>query len=95
MNPLADLPITGQWTILGVLVGIIVFILVQFFRGEIVTRKHLDQVQKIADGWRESWGTTMQVQASTITILERMVALADTFEHFLESLPKAPPETDV
>lgn len=93
MDLLSELPIWGQWSILGTLVSIIVFVLVRVLQGELVPRKQLDAVQKTADSWQKAWETAMQVQASTTIVLERVNTLADTLEHVLTSLP-APTQGD-
>lgn len=92
---LLDLPVAGQWSVLGILIGLVVFFIVQDARGDRVPRKQVDQVQKTADMWQQAWETAMTTQASTAVTLERLTTtlarvdvLADTMEHVLGSLPR-------
>lgn len=87
MESLAELPVWGQWSVLGILLSVIVFGVVLVLKGLLVPRSQLDAVQKTADSWQKAWETSMQVQASTTIVLERVNTLADTLEHVLTSLP--------
>lgn len=88
MDLLSDVPVVGQWTIMGLSLALNIFVAIQFVRGEATTRKHVDQVQKTADSWQRAWETSMQVQASMTTVLEKMMTVAETMEHLLVSLPQ-------
>lgn len=88
MNLLSELPVWGQWSVLGILVSIIVFVIILLLKGDLVTRKHVDSVQKTADSWQKAWETSMQVQASMTLVLEKMMTVAETMEHLLVSLPQ-------
>lgn len=90
MDLLSELPIWGQWSVLGTLVALIVFVIILLLKGDLVTRKHVDSVQKTADSWQHAWETSMQVQASMTTVLEKMMTVAETMEHLLLSLPQPP-----
>lgn len=99
MDLLSELPVAGQWTVLGILVGLLVFVVLQIFRGELVPRKQVDQVQKIADTYQRAWENSQQTNVTLSVTLEqftglvaRMEPLAETMEHVLESLPKPPEE---
>jgi hypothetical protein len=89
MELLAGIPLVGQLTLVGLSFSLNLFGLVQYIRGELVSRKHVEEVQKMADQWQHAWEVSMQTQAANALALERMTVLADTFEHFLTSLPQA------
>lgn len=93
MDLLSELPAWGQWTVFGISVSLNIWNYIQHVRGETVPRKHSDQIQKTAESWQKAWETSMQVQASTTLVLERVNTLADTLEHVLTSLP-APTQGD-
>lgn len=82
------LPTWGVATLVGLPLTILVFLLVQAIRGEFVSRRQMEAVQKVADSWQHAWEVSQQTQADQATALTRMTTLTDVFEHFIESLPK-------
>lgn len=72
----------------GLSVAINLFILVQWVRGELVSRKQVDQVQKMADTFEHGMNTAMSNQSRTADALTQIDSLVQTFKHFIESLPK-------
>lgn len=87
MASLAELPVWGQWSIFGILISVIALVVVLILKGELVSRKQLDAVQKTADSWQKAWETLVQAQASSTIVLEKVKTLSDTLEHVLTSLP--------
>lgn len=85
--PFDILPLWSQWGIMGVLVAVIVYVAIEFIRGDITTRKHLEQVQKLADTFKDAWVADQQIKADLASAVARMETLSDTFEHFINSLP--------
>lgn len=99
MDLLAELPVVGQWTVLGISFALNVYWIIQLLRGEMPTRRELDQVQRTSDMWQRAWEASQEVQVKNAVTMEqftslvaRMHPLADTLEHVLESLPKPPEE---
>lgn len=83
-----DLPIAAGVPLLAIPLLLLIWVVVQFIRGEWTTRKHIDQVQKMADTFQHAWETSMQADAKRDEQLAKFGALTDTFEHFIKSLPK-------
>lgn len=85
--PFDVLPIWSQWGIIGVLVAVLVYIVIEFIRGNLVARKQLDQVQKMADTFKDAWIAEQQVKTDLSNSVVRLTDVADTIEHFIKSLP--------
>lgn len=73
---------------LGLSLALNLFFLVQLIRGELVTRKQVDQVQKMVDTFREALASAMSNQNILTDGLKHLDVLTETFAHFLDSLPK-------
>lgn len=90
MSPvLESIPIWGQWGILGLSLSLNIFFIAQLFRGEIPTRRELDQVQKTADTFQAAWATA---QADNSEQKGMIVEIADgmrTVTKFINALPPA------
>lgn len=82
-----SVPLWGSFSIIGVLVGIIVTVLIMFLRGDIVSRKQLDQVQKIADTFQEAWKTEQATKQEAIALSNQLMVVATTMEKVLDALP--------
>lgn len=86
--PLEDvLPIWSQWGIVGVLATALVYFVVAFVHGDIASRKQLDQVQRMADTFKDAWIAEQQVKTDLSNAVVRLTDVADTIEHFIKSLP--------
>ena len=89
------LPTWGIATLVGLPLTILLYIMLQFFKGEFVHRRHLESVQKVADSWQHAWDVSQQTQAEQAAAINRMTELSDVFEHFIKSLPRPEgPEKD-
>lgn len=86
--PFDVLPIWSQWGIIGVLVAVLVYIVIEFIRGNLVARKQLDQVQKMADTFKDAWIAEQQVKTDLADAVMRLTDVADIIEHFIKSLPR-------
>lgn len=84
---LSAIPIWGQYGLVGLSLSLNIFFIVQFLRGEIVTRKELDQVQRMSDTWQKGWEVSQQNQSLWSELASRFGVVADTMEHLLTSLP--------
>lgn len=82
------LPIWGQFSIVAVLVGIIATVLILFFRGEITSRKQLDQVQKMADTWMHAYEMSEKKWEAVGPTLNNLVVTSDTILHIIQAAPK-------
>lgn len=87
MNILGELPLWGQTGLFGLVLGILIYVVLLVLKGDLVTRKSADQIQKTSDMWQSAWQATQQVSEKQAATLERLVVLTDTLDHFLTSLP--------
>lgn len=74
--------------LLGISLSVNVFILIEFVRGTWTSRKNVEEVQKMADTFQAAWAVSQENQTRSAELLVRMTALADTIEHFFDSLKR-------
>lgn len=84
---LEQIPLWGSFSVIGVLVGIIVTVIVLLFRGDLTTRKHLDQVFKISESWQKAWEVSEQTKQGQAEVLNKLLVGQDTMLRILESRP--------
>jgi hypothetical protein len=85
--PVGEIPFWGQWGLLGISISLNVFFMARYSLGEWVSRKQLDQVQKMADTWQHGWEVAQSNQSAAAELLVKLGPLVDSFQHFIESLP--------
>ena len=86
MSPvLESIPIWGQWGILGLSLSINIFFISQLFRGEIPTRRELDQVQKTADTFQAAWATSQADNSEQKTMIVEIADGMKTVVKFIDS----------
>ena len=95
-----SIPLSGSLSVIGVLTTIIATGIVMLFRGDIATRKEVDQVQKLADTMHKAWETSehgREIQENTIQgqseVLNKLVIGQDTILKVMDALPRRPGET--
>lgn len=81
---LGDIPLWGQWGLLGLSLGMNIFIAVEFIRGTWTTRKNLDQVQKVADTFKDAWEASDKKWETVGPILNNIVGVQESILHHLE-----------
>lgn len=90
MSPvLESIPIWGQWGLFGLSLSLNIFFIAQLFRGEIPTRKQLDQVQKTADTFQAAWATAQADNSEQKTMIVEIASGMKTVIKFINSLPPA------
>lgn len=92
MDTIVNIPIWGQYGILGFFIGCTIFFATQYFRGEWVNRKQLEDEQKVSNSWREAWGVSQQTNHDTAQLLSQMIITSQTMEKVLKALPPLGPE---
>ena len=80
-------PLWGSFSVIGVLVGIIVTVMIMDLRGDRVSRKQLDQVQKIADTFQKAWEISEQTKEGLVDVLNKLTVGQDTILRILQSYP--------
>lgn len=88
MDVLGDLPTWSQVSLAGLSLAFNFYIVIAFIRGDIVPRKQLEQVQKMADTWQHGWEVSQANESRLGTIATNLTGMSDVFQHFIESLPK-------
>lgn len=88
MDVLGSLPTWSQVSIAGLSLAFNFFIAVELIRGNLVPRKQVEQVQKMADTWQHGWEVSQANEARLGAIATNLTAMSDVFQHFIESLPK-------
>jgi hypothetical protein len=85
------LPTWGIGTLVGLPLTILLFVFVQFMRDEFVSRKRLQDVQKVADSWQHAWEVSQQTNHDVSQLLGQMVVTAQTMEKVLKAMPAQSP----
>ena len=80
-------PLWGQLSILGLSLGLNIPFIVLLARGILATRPQLEQVQKIADTFRDAWDTAMKANEKHGEALNKLVVMAETTQRILEARP--------
>lgn len=85
---LEEVPLWGQWSVLGMSIGLNVTFVLLFVRGIIVSRAQLDQVQKTADMFQLAWSNTQKDGAEMKQMLLDVSVGMKTMAKVIEALPK-------
>lgn len=83
------MPVWGIATLAGLPLTLLIFIGIQALRGEFVTRKQLDAVQKIADTFQKAWEVSEQGKHEALALANQLTVTAQTMEKVLNALPLA------
>lgn len=83
------LPVWGVATLVGLPLTVLIFIGIQALRGEFVTRRQLDAVQKIADTFQKAWEVSEQGKHEALALASQLTVTAQTMEKVLNALPLA------
>lgn len=89
-----DIPVWGQWSVAGLLLGLIGFVIVSVIRGDLTTAKHLQQEMERSKAWQEAYIEERKVSAAQRDMIARLVAVADVMEKFLQALPQVGDDDD-
>jgi hypothetical protein len=87
--PLGEIPLWGQWGLLGFSMGLVLFFMVQFIRGELVSRKQLEDAQRASDSWQHAWEVSQQTNHEVVALLGQLTVTTQTMERVLNALPPA------
>lgn len=85
---ISDLPDWTQWSILALSVIINAFFVIKWVNGSIVSRKEVEQVQKMADTWQHGWETSQNNFLVLTELVKELTPITDTLKKFITSLPK-------
>lgn len=86
------LPVWGVGTLVGLPLTALLFIFVRYIQGEIVSRKQLEDKQKVADSWQHAWEVSQETNHAVMELLQQLTVTAQTMEKVLKALP---PMSDV
>lgn len=82
-----SIPLWGSFSVLGVSLALNLFLLTQLIRGELATRREMDQVQKTADTFQHAWEIEKQSNEGLVEALNKVVVGMDTVQRMLEAAP--------
>lgn len=85
--PVGELPIWGQWGILGLSLGMNLFFLVRYATGQWVARSRLEDEQKNSASWQHAWEVSMETNHAATSLLAQLTVTAQTMEKVLNALP--------
>ena len=88
------IPVFAQWSILGLSIGMNLFVLVEFIRGTWTTRKNLDQVQRLADTFQKAWEVSEKKWEAVGPVLNNLMVTSDTILHIIQAAPRPPRNGD-
>lgn len=86
--PLESLPIWGQWGLLGVLLGVVVFVIYAIINGKLVTRSQVEQVQQMADTYLRAFEVAQSTTEQQGRLLESLTTTSESMQKLLDSLPQ-------
>lgn len=86
--PLESLPIWGQWGLLGVLLGVVVFVIYAIINGKLVTRSQVEQVQQMADTYLRAFEVAQNTTEQQGRLLESLTTTSESMQKLLDSLPQ-------
>lgn len=84
-----SLPSWSQWSIFGLSFSLNVFLLVQFIRGELVSRKQVDAIERVGQGYQKAWEISENTKQEGADVLKHLVASSDTALQILQALKDA------
>ena len=85
---MTDVPVWGQVSLIGILFSVVVTVFILYLRGEIVPRKQLEQVQQMADTFRDAWEVSQTNQQEQIAVIGKLTVAATTLQKIADSWPK-------
>lgn len=88
-----DIPLWGQWGILGISMGMNVFVAVEFVRGTWTSRKNLDDAQKNTETFQKAWEISESTKDGLIEVTNKLLVGQETMLRILQSRP-APKRND-
>lgn len=87
MGELLQVPVWGQWSIMGSIFAILVFVITQMVRGELISKSHLDRERELAELWKDAWEKERQASTQYAESVTRNIELIETLKAVLNALP--------
>lgn len=81
------LPVWGIGALVGLPLTVLLFICVRYIQGEIVSRKQLEDKQRVADSWQHAWEVSQETNHAATDLLKQLTITAQTMERVLNALP--------
>jgi hypothetical protein len=91
---ISELPDWTQLSMFALSVVVNGFFVIKWVNGGFVSRKEVDQVQKMADTWQHGWETSQNNFAVLTGLVNELTPIADTLKKFISSLPQPGGEND-
>lgn len=87
---LLEIPLWGQWGILGMSLGFNLFILVSIVRGVLVPYNRVEDANKNTDRWQQGFENSEQTKHEVIDLMRQLMVTSQTMERILNALPTIP-----
>lgn len=88
-----DIPLWGQWGILGLSISINLYFFVRLAIGGLVPHQQVDDEKKTSESWRLAWQVSQETSQNAATLLSQLTVTAKTMEKVLNALPPAQPDS--
>lgn len=83
-----ELPMWGQWGLVGFLLAVVGLVVTQLIRGDLVTRGHLERERELMQFWRDAWVEERKASAEYAEAITRNTELVDALQAVLRALPR-------
>ena len=87
--PLLEIPLWGQFGILGLSLGLNLFFIIQLARGVFVPYNRVEAEQKNTALWQHAWEVKEQTTAEATELVKQLIVVGQTAEKLMNALPKA------
>lgn len=87
--PIGEIPIWGQWGVLGLSIGINLYFFIRLAIGALVPHQQVDDEKKTSESWRLAWQVSQETSQNAAGLLSQLTVTAQTMEKVLNALPAA------
>lgn len=86
--PIGDIPLWGEWGLLGLSVSLNIFFIVQGARGLLVPYNRVEDEKKNTNLWQHAWEVKEHTTAEATALVSQLTVTAKTMEKVLNALPQ-------
>lgn len=87
---LASIPLWGQWGILGLSLGLNMFIVIEFVRGTWTSRKNLEDARENTKIFQSAWEISESTNDGLVDVTNKLLVGQNTMLRILQSIPGPP-----
>ena len=85
--PVGELPLVGEYSIMGFLFLVIVWFIYAIITGRLVTKLTLDEQRRNADTWNKAWQKEVDRADHLSDLVDDLKVVGENMEKVLNSLP--------